>query len=133
MSTTLGNSRSSELLKLRKRASRGAAGLPAAPPGDRTVSEITHEGTRSVYIQVWRGSRRPDLFIAKNPRAAGVSAEDWLAVRAWRKRALSAAEFGRRDVASHVTAAAAQDILADRIRKLHRMGLAVINQVPPSC
>ncbi len=124
-------SRSPAVARPRKRAPKAAA--PAAPLGDRTVSEITHDETRSVYVQVWRGSRRPDVFIAKTPQAAGVTPEDWLALRAWRKRALSAAEFARHDVASHVTAAAARDILTDRIRKLHAAGLAVINQVPPSC
>jgi len=60
-------------LRLADEAARKSAGTW----GELTVGEVTHPASGSVYVQVWKGARRPDLGRAPSARAANVPPEDW--------------------------------------------------------
>src|SRR3546814_20154811 len=66
-------------LRLAHEATRREAGIW----GEMTVGEILHQASRSVFMQVWKGQRRPDPFEESGARRAGASDIEWAAVLAW--------------------------------------------------
>jgi len=109
-------------LRLADETARKAAGTW----GDLTVGEVTHEASGSTYVQIWKGSRRPDLAVAPSATAAHVPVEDWPAVLAWLK-ATRATGFGHNVIGWTLSKAEAQRIKASRIAERRGAGLTVIN------
>lgn len=110
-------------LRLAHEAARKEAGIF----GDRSVGEITHAETRSVYVQVWKGGRRPDPLHARSPQSAGVPAADWPVIAAWAADK-EPEDFRRRMIAKDLNAAEATKIKAARIGDLRAAGETVINR-----
>lgn len=116
--------------KLRSlRMAAEAAGKEAGTWGDRTVGEIAHPATGSVYVQVWRGSRRPDPLSARSAQSASVSTADWQAIVGWNHK-LRAEAFTRSVVAWNLSQTEAQRIKDARIQGHREAGQTVINRTP---
>lgn len=94
--------------------------------GDMAVGEITHEATRSVFVQVWKGVERPDPFRQRGVRQIGSSANDWLVMTAW-VNARRGEGFSNSVVARDVTASEASKIALARINHYGTSGYKVIN------
>jgi len=109
-------------LRLAHEAARKEAGIH----GDRSVGEIAHGATRSVYVQVWKGGRRPDPLHARSPQSAGVPPSDWPVLATW-VAGKEPEEFRRRMIAKDLNAAEATRIKASRIEDLRAAGETVIN------
>jgi hypothetical protein len=109
-------------LRLENEAARKAAGTW----GEMMVGEITHEATRSVFVQIWTGASRPDPFRERSTRQPGVPASEWLAITGWIKlhRALG---FTQSVIARDMSAEEAQRIATDRIEGHVSGGYVVIN------
>src|SRR5438876_8525072 len=56
----------------RQRLADEAARKSAGTWGDRMVGELQHAASGTVYVQVWKGSRRPDLLLGAATRAPQV-------------------------------------------------------------
>ena len=108
------------------RLAHEAARKDAGTWGDQMVGEIAHDASGTVYVQIWKGRRRPDPLLGSSARAAGVPSLDLPALAAWLK---STGEngFSRRVVASDLSKAEAQRIKATRIAENSAAGLKVIN------
>jgi hypothetical protein len=98
--------------------------------GEMNVGEICHDGSSTVYVQVWRGTRRPNPLGAANAYVGGVPVEDWPAIVGW-LNAQASAGFSRRMVASNLTDGEALKIKATRIADHLAAGIEVINQLGP--
>lgn len=109
-------------LRLAHEASRREAGTW----GEVTVGEILHPASRSVFMQVWKGQRRPDPFGDGKPRRAGASAAEWLAMMAWVSERNSP-DFSQRIVAWDLSAAEARKVLEARIAEHEAAGYVVTN------
>ena len=112
------------------RLAHEAACRQAGTWGEMMVGEITHEATRSVYVQVWKGRHRPDPVEMPTARVAGVPAQEWLGVVAW-VSAHRATGFKHRIVAWNTSADEARRIAEARVTELSAAGYAVVN--PPRC
>lgn len=109
-------------LRLAHEAARKDAGIW----GDRSVGEIAHSETGSVYVQTWKGGRRPNPLEARSPQSAGVPAADWPVLAAWIADK-DPDGFRRRVVAKDLNAAEAKKVKAARIEALRAAGEKVIN------
>lgn len=108
-------------LRLADEAARKAAGTW----GEMTVGEIVHEATRSVFVQVWKGSSRPDPF-RQGVRQVGVPANEWLAMTTWVK-VRRADGFSQSVIAWDITAEEARKVSEARIAAHRNEGYTVIN------
>jgi len=108
------------------RLAQEAASKEAGTWGDMTVGEILHEGSRSVFVQVWKGARRPDPFEVDGVRRAAPRGPDWLAVMAWIDAEKSDG-FSRCIVAWDLSAPEARKIAESRIAAHRAAGYTVIN------
>jgi hypothetical protein len=109
-------------LRLANEASRKAAGTW----GEMMVGEITHEASKSVFVQVWKGRTRPDPFRQSSVRQAGVPAAEWLAMTGWVKARRSLG-FSQSVVAWDISADEAHKIAKARIAERLSDGYAVKN------
>lgn len=109
------------------RLAHEAARKDAGTWGDRSVGEIAHVETGSVYVQMWKGGRRPDPVEARSPQSAGVPTADWPVVAAWVAEK-DPEGFRRRIVAKDLNAAEAKKVKAARIEALRAAGETVINR-----
>lgn len=109
-------------LRLAHEASRREAGTW----GEVTVGEILHEASRSVFMQVWKGQRRPDPFSEGKPLRAGASAAEWSAMMAWVSERNSP-DFSQRIIAWDLSAAEARKVLQTRIAEHEAAGYSVTN------
>jgi hypothetical protein len=109
-------------LRLAHEATRREAGVW----GQMTVGEIRHEASNSVFMQVWKGQRRPDPFGEGGSRRAGASAAEWSALLEWIAERNSP-EFSQRIVAWDLSAAEARRVLKARIEEHQAVGLHVTN------
>lgn len=107
-------------LRLAQEATRREAGIW----GEVTVGEILHQASRSVFMQVWKGQRRPDPFEEGGARRAGASAVEWTAMLEWIGQRNSP-DFSQRIVAWNLNAAEARKILVARIAEHEAAGYAV--------
>lgn len=114
-------------LRLAHEATRREAGIW----GEMTVGEILHQASRSVFMQVWKGQRRPDPFEESGARRAGASAIEWAAVLEWIGERNSP-DFSQRIVAWDLNAAEARKILEARIAEHEAAGYAVTNPLAPA-
>lgn len=114
-------------LRDRRRADE-AARRAAGTWGDLSVGEVTHRASGSVYIQVWKGAKRPEITAA-TARAAGVPAEDWPAIESWLK-AVNPADLHHSIVAWTVSKAEAARLKAKRMVENSAAGVLVINPAP---
>jgi hypothetical protein len=112
----------------RQRLADEAARKSAGTWGDRMVGELQHAASGTVYVQVWKGSRRPDLLLGAATRAPQVPSTDMAALTAWLK-AKDEAGFTRRMIACDLSAAEAQRVKDARIAANRAAGVVVIN--PP--
>jgi len=103
---------------------------PTGSQGAMNVGEICHDESSTVYVHVWRGTRRPNPLGAANAYVGGVPVEDWPAIVGW-LNAQASAGFSRRLVASNLTDDEAIRIKATRIADHLAAGLTVINQLGP--
>lgn len=122
--TTSAGDRTATLRALR--LAQEAASREAGTWGDMTVGEILHEESRSAFVQVWKGQRRPDPFDTQVARRATPRGPEWLAVVDW-IAAEKSSGFGRRVVAWDLSAAEANRIAQARISELQSAGYTVIN------
>lgn len=113
------------------RLAREAALKEAGTWGDMMVGEILHEASRSVFVQQWKGQRRPDPLAEGAVRAAGVSPAEWMAMIAW-VNARRSTGFRQRIVAWDLSADEARRIAAARIAELRAAGYTVINPAAAS-
>jgi len=113
-------------LRLADEAARKKAGIW----GELSVGEITHRASRSVYVQIWKGARRPDPVGAANCRTAGVPSAEWPNVTAWLV-SLRGGDLHRSIVAWSVSKAEAQRLKAKRIAENRAAGITVVNQSEP--
>lgn len=113
------------------RLAREAALKEAGTWGEMTVGEIVHEATRSVFVQLWKGQRRPDPLAEGAVRSAGVPMAEWTAVVAW-VNARKSTGFRQRIVAWDLSADEARRIAEARIDELRAAGYTVINPVAVS-
>jgi hypothetical protein len=111
-------------LRLADEAARRAAGTW----GDVAVGEIFHAESGTVYVQVWKGERRPNPLGAVSPNAAGVPAADWPLIVAW-VEARGSSGFSQRIVASHLSTVEARRVKVSRLQENHDAGMTVINLV----
>lgn len=109
-------------LRLADEESRRAAGTW----GEMTVGEIVHEDTHSVFVEVWKGSQRPDPFRPGAARGRGVPVGEWLVVTTW-VNALREAEFSRTVIARDITEEAARKVVQARIAERLADGYKVMN------
>lgn len=109
-------------LRLEREATRREAGTW----GEMTVGEILHQPSRSVFMQVWKGQRRPDPFDENGPRRAGASAVAWSAMLAWIEERNSP-DFNQRIVAWDLNAAEARKVLEARVTEHQAAGYTVTN------
>jgi hypothetical protein len=109
-------------LRLAHEATRREAGIW----GEMTVGEILHQASRSVFMQVWKGQRRPDPFEEGGARRAGASAVEWAAILEWIGERNSP-DFSQRIVAWDLNAVEARKILQARIAEHEAAGYAVTN------
>lgn len=107
-------------LRLAREASRREAGTW----GEVTVGEILHEASRSVFMQMWKGQRRPDPFGEGKPLRAGASAAEWAAMMAWVGERNSP-DFTQRIVGWDLSAAEARRVLESRVAEHEAAGYAV--------
>lgn len=113
--------------KLRElRLADEAARKEAGTWGLMIVGEVVHAASRSVYVQVWKGARRPDVALAPSARAAGVPPEDWTGLAAWIKSTRGLG-LTRNVVAWSLSKAEALRVKAARIDEHRAAGLTVIN------
>jgi hypothetical protein len=110
-------------LRLADEAARKTAGTW----GDLSVGEITHRPSRSVYVQVWKGARRPAVVGASNCRVAGVPSAEWPNVSAWLDNVRDG-ELHRSIVAWSVSKTEAQRLKAKRIAENRAAGITIVNQ-----
>jgi len=110
-------------LRLAAEATRKEAGIF----GDRTVGEILHPPTGTVYVHVWRGARRPDPLVAPSPQSAAVPASDWAALAAWAATD-QLDTFLRRTVSVNLSSPEAVKVKAARISELRASSQKVVNQ-----
>jgi hypothetical protein len=99
--------------------------------GDLSVGEVTHRPTKSVYVQVWKGRRRPDLALEAGVRPVGVPPADWPALEAW----LATARFSglhQSVVAWTVSKSEAQRLKDKRMAENRAAGLTVVNATGPA-
>jgi hypothetical protein len=99
--------------------------------GDLSVGEVTHQPTKSVYVQVWKGSRRPNLALEAGVRPVGVPPADWPALEAW----LATARFSglhQNVVAWTVSKSEAQRLKEKRMAENRAAGLTVVNATAPA-
>src|SRR5258708_39700728 len=96
----------------RQRLAHEAMRKSAGTWGDRTVGEIRHVASGTVYVQVWKGSRQPDLLAGAASRAPQVPIADWPALTVWLK-AKDESGFTRRVIACDLSTAEAQRIKAE--------------------
>jgi len=113
-------------LRLADEAARRQAGTW----GDVTVGEIAHADSESVYVQVWKGARRPNPLGSTAP-PTGVPADDWTAIVAW-LNAENSTGFVQRVVASHLSAAEAQKVKDLRLAEHRAAGRILINRTGQS-
>ena len=113
-------------LRLADEAARKTAGTW----GELSVGEITHRASRSVYVQVWKGARRPDPVGAANCRTAGVPSAEWPTVSAWLDTVRDS-DLHRSIVAWSVSKAEAQRLKAKRIAEHRGAGITVVNPAGP--
>jgi hypothetical protein len=109
-------------LRLEREATRREAGTW----GEMTVGEILHQASRSVFMQVWKGQRRPDPFDEGGARRAGASAPAWSAMLAWIEERNSP-DFRQRIVAWDLNAAEARKVVEARIAEHVAAGYSVTN------
>lgn len=109
-------------LRLEREASRREAGTW----GEMTVGEILHQPSRSVFMQVWKGQRRPDPFEEGGARRAGASTAAWSAMLAWVEERNSP-DFSQHIVAWDLSAAEARKVLEARIAEHQAAGYTVTN------
>lgn len=109
-------------LRLADEAARKEAGTW----GEMHVGEVTHEATKSVFVQVWKGAHRPDLFRQGGVRQVGVPAAEWLAITGWVK-ARRADGFEQSVLARDVSAEEARKVADARISQRLNSGYTVIN------
>lgn len=109
-------------LRLEREATRREAGTW----GEMTVGEILHQASRSVFMQVWKGQRRPDPFDEGGARRAGASAPAWSAMLAWIEERNSP-DFSQRIVAWDLNAAEARKVVEARIAEHVAAGYSVTN------
>jgi hypothetical protein len=109
-------------LRLAHEATRREAGVW----GDMTVGEIFHQASNSVFMQLWRGQRRPNPFEEGGARRAGASSADWKAMLEWISER-NTPDFSQRIIAWDLSAAAAREILKARIEKHEAAGVHVTN------
>ena len=108
------------------RLEREAARREAGTWGEMTVGEILHQPSRSVFMQVWKGQRRPDPFEEGGARRAGASTAQWSAMLAWVEERNSP-EFSQHIVAWDLSAAEARKVLETRIAEHQAAGYDVTN------
>lgn len=109
------------------RLAREAESKEAGTWGEMAVGEITHEDTRSVFVQLWKGPRRPDPFVPGGPRVTGVAAvADWTALVGWvnERRATG---FAQRTLAWNVSEAEAQRVMRLRVAEWRAAGFTIVN------
>ena len=111
-------------LRLAKEAESRSAGTW----GENSVGEILHEGSRSVFVQVWKGARRPDPF-ENRVRRDLPRGNDWWAMIAW-VNARDANDFVCRYVARNLTLAEARKVADARMGAHRAAGYTVVN--PPA-
>jgi hypothetical protein len=111
-------------LRLANEAARKAAGTW----GEMMVGEITHEESRSVFIQVWKGMSRPDPFRERPARQASVPPSEWLAMTGWIKGRRGAG-FTQSVIARDISADEARRIASARIAEHVSSGYVVMNPV----
>jgi len=112
------------------RLAREAESRSAGTWGENSVGEILHESSRSVFVQVWKGARRPDPFENKSRRDVPQGA-DWSAVIAW-VDARDANAFVCRYVARNLTLTEARKIADARMAAHRAAGYTVVNPAPAS-
>lgn len=96
--------------------------------GEVTVGEILHQASRSVFMQVWKGQRRPDPFEEGGARRAGASSAAWGAMLAWVEER-NGPEFSQRVVAWDLSAAEARKVLEARVAEHVAAGYTVTGPV----
>jgi hypothetical protein len=99
--------------------------------GDLSVGEVMHRPTKSVYVQVWKGHRRPNLALEAGVRPVGVPPADWPALETW----LATARFAglqQNVVAWTVSKSEAQRLKEKRMEENRAAGLTVINATEPA-
>lgn len=109
-------------LRLADEAARKAAGTW----GELSVGEVVHGPSRSVFVQVWKGARRPVVAGATNARTAGVPAAEWPAVEAWLET-VHPDELKRSIIAWSVSKAEAQRLKTRRMAENRAAGLTSVN------
>jgi hypothetical protein len=112
------------------RLAREAESRKAGTWGENSVGEILHEGSRSVFVQVWKGARRPDPFETSSRRDVPHGA-DWSAMIAW-VNARDASMFVCRYVARNLTLAEARKVADARMATHRAGGYTVVNPAPAS-
>ena len=110
------------------RLAREAESRSAGTWGENSVGEILHESSRSVFVQVWKGARRPDPFENKTRRNLP-QGSDWSAIIAW-VDARDASAFVCRYVARNLSLAEARKIADARIAAHRAAGYTVVNPAP---
>ena len=108
------------------RLAHEAASKEAGTWGEVTVGELRHEASRSVFVQVWKGPRRPEPGREGAVRRPGVSAEDWTAMTDW-VVTFKTSGFSESVIAKNLSAAEARRIVRDRIAEHRAAGYRVIN------
>jgi hypothetical protein len=108
------------------RLERETARREAGTWGEMTVGEILHQASRSVFMQVWKGQRRPDPFDEGGARRAGASTAAWSAMLAWVAERNSP-DFSQRIVAWDLSTAEARKVLEARIAEHQAAGYTVTN------
>jgi hypothetical protein len=94
--------------------------------GQMTVGEIVHQASNSVFMQLWRGQRRPNPFEEGGARRAGASSAEWAAMLEWIAER-NTPEFSQRIIAWDLSAAEARKILKVRVEEHQAAGVHVTN------
>jgi hypothetical protein len=113
-------------LRLADEAARKAAGTW----GELSVGEVTHRPSGAVFLQVWKGARRPPVAGATNSRVAGVPAAEWPAVAAWLET-VRADDLHRSIIAWSVSKTEAQRLKSKRMAEHRAAGLTIVNPAEP--
>jgi hypothetical protein len=112
------------------RLAREAESRTSGTWGENSVGEILHEGSRSVFVQIWKGARRPDPFESRSrlnlPRGT-----DWSLMTAW-VNARDASAFICRYVARNLTVVEAHKVAEARMAMHRAAGYTVVNTASPS-
>jgi hypothetical protein len=111
------------------RLAREAESRIAGTWGENSVGEILHESSRSVFVQVWKGGRRPDPF--ESSRRNLPRGTDWSVMTAW-VNARDASTFIRRYVARNLNLAEARKVAEARMAMHRAAGYTVVNTASPS-